>query len=31
MFFVFVFNVKKTFLFLFANEMLVSEILKCFG
>ena len=30
-FFVFFFNVKKTFLFLFANEMLVSGILKFFG
>ena len=31
MFVLFFFNVKKTFLFLFANEMLVSGILKILG
>ena len=30
-FFVLFFNVKKSFLFLFANEMLVSGILKILG
>ena len=31
MFFLFFLKRKKTFLFLFANEMLVSGILKFFG